>query len=288
MGKQNYSYPPKGIKIEMLSLGTAPGRSQDEWIDDKSEFGMSEITPVSVAGQNLSSAEPNREYSFRFCRKSLFRIFLAICLILIACLLAVVVARHLGVSSGPARGADSGTKASDDSKAGKKRIVEFTVANLNTNAHNCTQVEHNLQCIPYHINATNKFRILLHPEWAPIGVERFEYLTTSKFWSDVRVFRIVPNFVSQFGISSYPDVQRGWMDMGPISDDPVATSNVRGTVAFATSGQSTRTTQVFINLDDNGYLDGEKTETAYHHTSSCFSPCSDFFRVSYVLIFGTY
>lgn len=124
------------------------------------------------------------------------------------------------------------------------RIIEFTVANLNTNAQNCTHIPNTqiLQCIPSHNNATNKFRIQLYPEWAPVGVQRFEYLTISNFWNGVRIFRIVPNFISQFGLSPDPAIQRRWSDMGSIEDDPSGVvSNMRGMVSFATSGPDTRT-----------------------------------------------
>jgi cyclophilin family peptidyl-prolyl cis-trans isomerase len=47
-----------------------------------------------------------------------------------------------------------------------------------------------------------------------------------------------------------PQVQAKWAT--PVKDDPVATTNARGTVTFATSGPNTRTTQLFINTNDSG------------------------------------
>jgi len=118
-------------------------------------------------------------------------------------------------------------------------IVEFTVANLDPNDD----------------GASNKFRVQLRPSWAPIGVERFQELTSSNFWGDIRIFRNVPNFMSQFGISSDPAVQASWSSRGNIQDDAVVTSNSRGTVTFATAGANSRTTQIFINTADNSFLD---------------------------------
>ncbi len=139
--------------------------------------------------------------------------------------------------------------------SGENLIIEFTVANLRTNSQNCTHIGKMLQCIPQHNNATNKFRIQLHESWAPIGVKRFQTLTAANFWDDVRIFRVVPNFVSQFGISSYPDVQKYYDSLGNLKDDKVIGTNKRGTLTFATSGPNTRTTQVFINTADNKFLD---------------------------------
>jgi cyclophilin family peptidyl-prolyl cis-trans isomerase len=50
-----------------------------------------------------------------------------------------------------------------------------------------------------------------------------------------------------------PQVQAKWRT--PINDDPVVTTNARGTVTFATSGPNTRTTQLFINTNGNAFLD---------------------------------
>jgi homoserine O-acetyltransferase len=54
----------------------------------------------------------------------------------------------------------------------------------------------------------------------------------------------------QFGMNGDPKVQAQWNK--PINNDPVATTNARGTVAFATSRPNTQTTQIFINTNANG------------------------------------
>jgi peptidyl-prolyl cis-trans isomerase A (cyclophilin A) len=83
-------------------------------------------------------------------------------------------------------------------------------------------------------------------------------LTDLGFWNDCRFFRVLPGFVVQFGINGNPDVQSKWRSAN-IPDDPVRSSNERGTVVFATAGQNSRTTQLFINTRDQGntFLDGQ-------------------------------
>jgi len=98
------------------------------------------------------------------------------------------------------------------------------------------------------------FVILTRPEWAPIGVKRFEKLTEINFWTGVRFFRVISNFMAQFGINGDPSVNKRFRNKD-LKDDPVKTSNKRGTVSFGTSGPNTRGTQLFINFRDNMYLD---------------------------------
>ena len=97
--------------------------------------------------------------------------------------------------------------------------------------------------------------VMLHPEWAPIGVTRIKELTADSFWDDCRAFRVLPNFVVQLGINGDPQKQKKWKTQ--IADDPVMGTNERGTVTFAMSGR-TRTTQIFFNKIDNSRLDKEK------------------------------
>ena len=180
----------------MHSIST-PGYTRDDVTDDKSECGMvSEITTITRAVDlGPSSVEQMGQYSScSWLRPPRIRVFLTTCLLVIACLLVVVIVLDRASDDiGPTGGAEAETIASVESGPGEGKIVEFTVANLNTNANNCTQVGHELQCVPYHNSATDKFRIRLRPEWAPLGVDRFEYLTASGFWHGARVFRVVPN-----------------------------------------------------------------------------------------------
>jgi peptidyl-prolyl cis-trans isomerase A (cyclophilin A) len=90
--------------------------------------------------------------------------------------------------------------------------------------------------------------------WAPLGADRFYNLVKHHFYDDASFFRVLKGFVAQFGISPYPAVTAVWKD-AHIKDDPVAQSNKRGYLVFATSGPNTRTTQLFINLGDNKSLD---------------------------------
>ena len=98
--------------------------------------------------------------------------------------------------------------------------------------------------------------IKVNRDWAPIGADRFYNLVKNGFFNNASFFRMIPNFIVQFGISADPKVSAVWHD-ADIQDDPVKQSNTAGTVTFATAGPDTRTTQVFINLANNQMLDSQ-------------------------------
>ena len=91
--------------------------------------------------------------------------------------------------------------------------------------------------------------------WAPLGAAHLRELVEDGFYDGAAFFRVVPNFVVQFGIAGTPAENEKWQ--APIKDDPVLQSNLAGTITYATAGPNTRTTQLFINLQDNARLDSQ-------------------------------
>ena len=93
-------------------------------------------------------------------------------------------------------------------------------------------------------------RIEVHRDWAPHGVDRFYNLVRAGYYDQVRFHRVIKGRWAQFGINGNPKVANAWRTKA-IPDDPRRESNVRGTIAFAFAVPNGRTTQVFINLQDN-------------------------------------
>ena len=91
--------------------------------------------------------------------------------------------------------------------------------------------------------------------WSPNGADRFYNLVKYGFFDGVKFFRVVPNFVVQFGIHGNPALATKWLESN-IPDDKVVESNKKGFLTFAKSGApDSRSTQLFINLKDNDRLD---------------------------------
>jgi peptidyl-prolyl cis-trans isomerase A (cyclophilin A) len=106
------------------------------------------------------------------------------------------------------------------------------------------------------VTTKGNFTVRVNRAWAPLGADRFYNLVKHHFFDEAAFFRVVPNFIIQFGLSADPAVNRVWR-AASIKDDPVTQSNKPGTITFATAGPHTRTTQLFINFGNNNFLDGQ-------------------------------
>jgi peptidyl-prolyl cis-trans isomerase A (cyclophilin A) len=98
------------------------------------------------------------------------------------------------------------------------------------------------------------FVVEVRRKWAPHGADRFYNLVKLGYYDGVTFFRVLENFMAQFGIHGDPKVSAVWR-YAQIPDDPVVQSNTRGMVTFAMAGPDSRTTQIFINYKDNSNLD---------------------------------
>ena len=144
---------------------------------------------------------------------------------------------------GPAETEDTGTASEIDESAA---LLDPTAPVWTTEAPDSFDVEFD--------TTKGEIRIRVVRAWAPIGVDRFYNLVRLGYFDDSRFFRVVEGFIAQFGIAGDPAVARAW-ERQEIPDDSVVASNLEGFIAYAMTGPDTRTTQLYISLQDNARLD---------------------------------
>ena len=96
--------------------------------------------------------------------------------------------------------------------------------------------------------------IAVYKAWSPHGADRFYQLVAERFFDDQRFFRVLPQYIAQFGANDDPEWNKR-ADKVKIPDDPPRESNRRGTLVFAADAPNTRSHQLFFNLKDNPRLD---------------------------------
>jgi peptidyl-prolyl cis-trans isomerase A (cyclophilin A) len=96
--------------------------------------------------------------------------------------------------------------------------------------------------------------VAVYKSWSPNGADRFYQLVSERFFDDQRFFRVIPQYIAQFGANDDPEWNKR-ADKVKIPDDPPRESNRRGTLAFAADAPNTRSHQLFFNLKDNPKLD---------------------------------
>jgi homoserine O-acetyltransferase len=97
------------------------------------------------------------------------------------------------------------------------------------------------------------FDIEVTRAWSPQAADRLHQLLTHHFYDQQLFYRVVPNFVVQFG-NIDTTITKKW-EKYKVADEPVLQSNLKGYVSFARAGKETRGNDLFINLKNNARLD---------------------------------
>ncbi len=97
--------------------------------------------------------------------------------------------------------------------------------------------------------------VTLRPDIAPETVENFLTYAKSGFYEGTLFHRVIPGFMIQGG--GFDESLKQKQTREPIANEAKPTAkNLRGTIAMArTSSPDSATSQFFINLTDNGFLD---------------------------------
>lgn len=110
--------------------------------------------------------------------------------------------------------------------------------------------------------------MVVRETWAPKGAARFLEMVTSRYLnSDIPLFRCIPNFLCQFGLSSdaslsklfresIPD-DKNWLPEGPEHREKNGVKRfAKGYVAYAGGGKNSRNKQLIVSLTNVGTLAG--------------------------------
>ena len=105
--------------------------------------------------------------------------------------------------------------------------------------------------------------IELFEEAAPISSENFKQYVTNGHFADTIFHRVIPNFMIQCGGMTADMNSKQTRD--PIKNEAAnGEKNTRGTLAMARTGAvDSATSQFFINLNDNAFLDHGDQDYGY-------------------------
>lgn len=110
------------------------------------------------------------------------------------------------------------------------------------------------------------FEIEFTRNLSPEAVDRVYQQIHHKFYDKIVFYRVVPNFVAQFGHMDSTATANNW-DRFTVKDEPAKASNLKGTISYARAGVNSRGNHLFINLKDNKRLD-----TVFYNKVKGFPP----------------
>jgi cyclophilin family peptidyl-prolyl cis-trans isomerase len=100
------------------------------------------------------------------------------------------------------------------------------------------------------VTTKGNFTVEVYRKWSPLGANRFYQLVRSGYYNNNIIFRVVEDYLAQFGVSEDKQKNIFWQGKN-LKDEPVIGSNTAGTLCFSRGAPGTRKTSIFINLRDN-------------------------------------
>lgn len=100
------------------------------------------------------------------------------------------------------------------------------------------------------VTTKGNFTVEVYRSWSPLGADRFYQLIRSGYYNNTIIFRVVKDFLVQFGVSEDKQKNIFWQGKN-LKDEPVVASNTDSTICFSRGAPNTRKTSIFINLRNN-------------------------------------
>lgn len=100
------------------------------------------------------------------------------------------------------------------------------------------------------ITTKGNFTVEVYRNWSPLGADRFYQLIRTGYYNNTIIFRVVKDYLVQFGVSEDKQKNIFWQGKN-LKDEPVVASNTDSTLCFSRGAPNTRKTSVFINLRNN-------------------------------------
>ena len=100
------------------------------------------------------------------------------------------------------------------------------------------------------VTTKGNFIVEVYRNWSPLGADRFYQLIKTGYYNNTIVFRVVKDYLVQFGVSENKPKNIFWQGKN-LKDEPVVGSNTDSTICFSRGAPNTRKTSVFINLRNN-------------------------------------
>jgi len=100
------------------------------------------------------------------------------------------------------------------------------------------------------VTTKGDFTVEVYRNWSPLGADRFYQLIKTGYYNNTLIFRVVKDYLVQFGVSEDKAKNIFWQGKN-LKDEPIVGSNTDSTLCFSRGAPNTRKTSVFINLRNN-------------------------------------